>query len=498
MARMLKFSLLLCILALSLYAEIEKNVCKEADKVIQEAKVIYEKFNDAKNALLLLNGGEFRRIIGAKPACMDDATYMRYLDQYAFYASKIEEYNSAKQIETLSKQHPDHIYFYQLLGDAYKKDYVKHNNAKLRDLALESYRRYIELSKQQHQTIDKDIVEFVKSNGLIKAQNTWGKQLNIAGDVPTNAFKAFYIDTNNPQKVVASETVKDISVNYAYKDFHNIDSGHFGGYWVGNVVFQQDEKKVFSISLSNSKIRLIVDGYVLYEGQSRAEVPFTFTKGTHKIEVEYLNGWHTTSLVVKILPHIQKYAQQELKERLKYLENRDFSFWYVGIYESKNKDNSVVLSLQKSNKPVVLLLQSYEATTWKIKNPYHTKIEAIVINSSAPEATIEGEIDQNITVLYSQSKIGQGYRLTPQCSCISGNFHCEGGNFTSNAFATSINNKKVSGFSGQYSAAELAVPQEIMDDAHYAQIEKQNQEIEAQRQTCSKNKNENFDTIFKK
>lgn len=498
MHHIIKIMTLLFVFNLTLlaYAD-EKEFCLEVDKVMKESTLIYEKFDDAKNALVLLNGSNFRRILSAKPVCIEESVYLKYLEQYALYLSKIEEYNAIKQIEALTKLRPEYANFHKLLGDAYKRDYFKRNIPKSREMALESYQRYQECATAQHQKIEADVLEFITSGGLKKVLHSWGEQLNIAKEIPKNSYKAFYIDTTNPQNVVASEVVKDISVNYVYKDFHGIDSGHFGGYWVGNIEFKQDEKKVFYISFSNSKLRLIVDGYSVYEGQHNAEVPYFFTKGTHKIEVEYLNGWHTTSLVVKMLPQVEKYSLQDLKERLGSLEKRDYEVWYVGIYESKNKDNSVALKLKKSQKPIVLLLQSYEATTWKIENPYRTPLEAIILNSYAPEATVEGDVDKDVKILHSQTNIGSGYRLVPQCSCISGNFHCEGSTFKGNAFATALNTK-VRGFSGKYGATELAVPEEIMDDAHYAELEKKEKEIALMRETCSKNKSANFDDIFQK
>lgn len=48
-----------------------------------------------------------------------------------------------------------------------------------------------------------------------KAEKTWGSYLNPKNIIPDNKFKVFYINTNNPRKVIASETVNKISVNYA-------------------------------------------------------------------------------------------------------------------------------------------------------------------------------------------------------------------------------------------------------------------------------------------
>ena len=496
--KLFSVGLMLLVATLSLYAISDADVCKEVEKVSQESKLIYEKFDDTKNALILLNNTEFRRILNTKPSCMDEKVHLHYLEQYALYLSKTGDYHTPRYLEPLMKMYPESALFHKLLGNFYQKEFEKHTIPKMRDAALESYKRYIEFATKEKQKIDKDIQEFVKHGGLKKAQSTWADQLNISRDIPKNAFRAYYIDTTNPKRIVASETVSEINVNYPYKDFHNIDSGHFGGYWVGNIESKIDEKKVFYISFSNSKLRLIIDGYIVYEGQSNAEIPYTFTKGSHKVEVEYLNGWHTTSLAIKILPEIKKYTQQELKERLNLFENKALTFWYVGTHESKNKDNSINITLKKSDKPVVLLLESHRASTWKINNPLQTKVEAILIHSSTPQSSIEGEIDKNTPILYSQNRLATGYKLLQKCSCISGHFHCEDGIFSPKSFIFAPEGQTISGFSGAYSIHELSVPQEIMDDEKYAHIEIQKEKNEIQRKECSQNKNENFDTIFKK
>lgn len=124
---------------------------------------------------------------------------------------------------------------------------------------------------------------------------TWGDDLNPRNEMPLNSFKAFYINTNNRKRVIATSHVKQVAIKYSYKDLHNIDSKDFGAYWVGLFEFTEDQELQFNVHLSWASTRIIVDGFVVYEGGSKGKIPYLFTEGKHKIEIEYTNNWHTTN-----------------------------------------------------------------------------------------------------------------------------------------------------------------------------------------------------------
>jgi hypothetical protein len=478
------------------YSYSDANKCEEIKKTYQEAKFIEKKFNDYRNALILLQYSSFKNIFYYdKPSCMSEKEFVNYLNGYAYFLSKSDR-DESYNIQRLIKKHPDNYYLYQILGDNYKNYYFKYNRIKYKEEALKNYKIYIELATKVGITINQEILHFVESGGLKKAKNSWGDYLNRDGYIPTNEFKAFYIDTNNPKKVVSTEIVKDISINYSYKNFLNIDSHKFAGYWVGYLEFTKDEEKTFYIDQSRSKTRVIVDGYVLYEGNYRVEVNYDFKKGKHKVEIEFMNDWHTTDLFVKILPKIEKFTKKEIKEKLSYLKNRDYELWYVGVYESKNSDHSIDLTILPSNKPLVLLISS-KAATWNIKNPYNTKIEAIVVSGYNIGINITGDIPKDAKVLYSNEYITYGYQLEKKCVCHSGShFHCSGNNIIDNKNFKYIFGKNPTGFTGQYGAKSLMVPNIVLDDKKYLEFEQNKLKIEKQRNEC-KNKDKNFNNMFK-
>ena len=486
----------------------QDEICKEVDLVMKEARMIYKKFKDPKNASILLGASAFRNITYRKPDCMNEKKYINYMQESTFYMSRHKNnYNAVRTIETIIKKYPDNAMFRLHLGYAYEQNTHQNNRygqkSDSRTKAIESYEKYIQMAKSKKLKVDKHAVAFVKSGGMKKVKSTWGKYLNPSAKIPKNKYKAFYIDTRNPKKVVASEIVKDISINYNGNQFFNIESSNFGAYWVGNIEFKKDTKKMFYISQSNSSTRVIIDGYILFDGGNRASVEYIFKKGIHKIEVEHLNKWHTTNLVVKISPFIKKYNLKEIEIELKPLVKKNTQFYYISAYESSKKDNYIDLVIAKSKRSVILLLQSQRVVTWNIKNPYKTKIKAIVIHSNTPEATVAGEI-KSIKILHAQRNVGRGYKVglatkrDNNCRCISGHFSCGGGGASFNADAIpQLFSKRVRGFSGEYAVKILSVPEVLLSDKKYQEIKDYKSKIDTMRASCRKNKTVKIDELFK-
>lgn len=500
---MKKAILLLLPLLLSAYGYNPNEICKKIERGMAEAKMIDQTFHDADNALLLMqqNGTS---LFYRKPECMKEKTYMDYFDQYALLQTRATKRPDPRSLEQLIKKYPQHLLFYKAAGKVYEKNYHRYKNQKAKEKALTYYKQYIALSKKQGVTPDAAIVDYVKTGGLRRAKTTWGKYLNPQGEAPLGRFKAFYISTEAPKKIIASEEVDTISVNYPYKEFHGIDSYHFGGYWVGKLAFGQKTQKVFYLAQSNSTTRIIVDGYVLYDGRGNAEIPYTFTKGTHTIEVEFLNKWHTTQLSVKLFDKIKKLDTQALKKSLQPLVTAQTRFYYAGVYESRRKDQSITLTIEKIDAPIILLLQSYDAVTWVVNNPYKVPIKAIILHSTHPQAEVKGALG-GAKIFYASHRltVGNGYRFglpknrsTKGCMCVSGHFTCQKVAAFDASYVPAMFNKKVYGFSGKYGTDALKVPEILINSKAYDEIKAWNAKIEALRQKCVQNRSLTPDELF--
>lgn len=332
-----------------------------------------------------------------------------------------------------------------------------------------------------------------------KAKQTWGKYLNPENKIPTNKFKAFYIDTNHPKKLIASEIVDRVSVNYPWKDFHNIDAKNFGGYWVGNFVFKQTKEQQLTISQSWARTRIIIDGMVVYEGGSNKEFTYTFKKGKHKIEVEYVNNWHTVGFVFTMKDKEKIYSIDEIQKELRQKTSKNSVVVFAGAYESKRKDQSITLELAKSKNPVVLVLNSYEAVKWIIKNPYKVKVEAIVYSGYQPGIEIGGDI-KSIPFYYFKGRIG-AYKMKRSCTCVNGgaDFHCEG--IEPLNVLENIENmigKKVFGYSVAYGMETVTLPNILINKKKIEEFKQAQKQNEQARQNCQKQSNPDFEKMFEK
>ena len=329
-----------------------------------------------------------------------------------------------------------------------------------------------------------------------KAKSTWGKQLNPKNIVPLNKFKAFYINTKKPDEVIASEVVEKVSVNYPYDKFHGIKSEDFGGYWVGDFTFEKETKRVITISQSWSKARIIIDGTVIFEDGKDDEVSFTFSKGKHRIEIEYINNWHTTDFKVSIQPKAKIYTVKELKKELSEKTSKKSKVLYAGVYESKRKDQSITLNLAKQSHPVILFLYSANPVEWVIDNANKVKIEAIVYSASKPGAEIKGDIPSSIHILPIKERFGS-YSMEKKCSCHGTSFHCDGSSgLKVLERIKSFTDKEVIGFSTKYGTEALLLPVTQVNKEWYRVQEENEKQILKQKKECQKQIDPSFEKIF--
>lgn len=332
-----------------------------------------------------------------------------------------------------------------------------------------------------------------------KAGTTWGKALNPKGVVPKNKFKAFYINTNRPKEVVSTEEVDAIVIRYVWDQFHKIKSQDFGAYWVGNIYFKKDEERAISVSLSWSKARIIIDGMVVYDGGSNKEFTYHFTKGWHKIEVEYVNNWHTVDFSVGIEPKVKKYKKAELAKLFAKPQYKDAQLLYVTVYESKDKEGKLVLLPKKINRPVILVLNSYDAVNWVLPSNPHKNIKAIVYTSLHPGSKVSGAGTKGIVQYAVEGRLS-GYAMKKKCICVNGGalFNCSGA-YGSDVIANLERTfgKKVFGFNSKYATAALRIPSKLLDAKTKAQFAQNKADVIKAKKECEAKTNPSFEDMLK-
>lgn len=333
---------------------------------------------------------------------------------------------------------------------------------------------------------------------LDPAETSWGENLNPNGKLPKDGFQAFYINTDQPHNVIATESVDSIAINYIYDQFHGIESGDFGAYWVGNLEFETQEVMRIAVSQSWSKARILINGQVLFEGGSDYSVLYRFEPGLHKIEVEYVNNWHTTEFSVDINAEVTYLNLDEIKARLKSNLLGDYQAYYAGVYESSSKDLTTVVNLGKTAHPVLLVFSSYSPVKWYLSNPYGVDVRAIVYGSYKPGSSVAGDIPDGVLRFAASSRIGT-YDANPRCRCTAGSFHCEGtGMISTIEGLQTLTEKPLTGFTGEYSAASLTLPEVRVDDRYLEDLKNKIGEIDAQRAACKSENDPDFDAMFEK
>ncbi|WP_459195778.1 copper amine oxidase N-terminal domain-containing protein [Wukongibacter baidiensis] len=224
---------------------------------------------------------------------------------------------------------------------------------------------------------------------------TWGNYLNTKIEVPKNKFKGYFINTKDPRTVVKISEFDEAGVNYSWSDI-GIESEDFGAYYVGDFNYDEEITKIIAVDQSYSFTRVIIDGKVVIndDGSYNGPVEYKFTRGTHRIEVEYVNDWHTTNFLVSIR---DKVPMKTLEDARKFIGDNITSstkVYMLDIYSSNQMDFKETLKLTDNEESALLILRSYEPIKWTIKDLKKTNLKGIIYMSYSEGSKIDFE---NIT-----------------------------------------------------------------------------------------------------
>lgn len=321
---------------------------------------------------------------------------------------------------------------------------------------------------------------------------SWANRLNPSGKVPKQGFKAVYFDRKNLSRPPITETVDSIAIKYAWAHFHQIDSSNFAGYWVGQLNFREATLKQITVSQSRANSRILIDGDVVFEGGESKSFDHEFSRGSHIVEVEYINNWHTTEFKVTIGDAVGDSSPKEVLSYLRDNTSKNVGLNYVGIYESGSSDTHVNLSVPRSGKPLVLWLSSYEAVDWNISAS--DRVEAVVMSSYAPGSRLSGILPKQVFHMRGGPR---QHTEAKRCTCSSGGiFHCED---RSDLVAIASELKQASGlalvgYAMKYAASDLSiVPFDEDVRQRVVAIRKRNDEA---KRACSRHSNPDFDQLF--
>lgn len=275
----------------------------------------------------------------------------------------------------------------------------------------------IVLDKQMYQKLNdtqneiqakRHYLEKASSNPyFIDSNVSWGEILKIkANTIPTNKFRAFYMDKNSPKKIQYSEVVDTLSLTYSHQPFHTVLADNFLGLWVGNFTFEKETRLNINISVSWAHMKITDNGKIIYDGGESSQIDHTFSKGTHRIEVEYINNYGQVDVNMGFIKSVPMLDENSTRS----LITPDTNIYLFGSYESDRNDHGIDITLQNSSRPTVLFLSSYETINYMIHNIRGGKLKAIIYNSYEPLGEIKMDADIPI---YRDVQLSYCNRLIP-------------------------------------------------------------------------------------
>ncbi len=326
----------------------------------------------------------------------------------------------------------------------------------------------------------------------VEPASAWGKELNPEGLVYTDGFRVFYFDRTTAAKRAFEDRSETIAIKYAWDELHGISSEAFAAYWVGLVEAEKAGPQKIDFSLSWSRARVFVNGKLVQEAGRNGSFTADFRRGPNLIEVEYINNWHTTEFKLTLGEMRPRVPLAEVGAALRRLDRGFSGVHYIGLYESDNRDTSVVVKLSPGARKAVLWLDSHEAIDWRIDPG--DDIAAIVIASYSPGSRAVNAGDIPIV------EVEKGFRLyhaaPTGCSCAGARYYCENSDTVVNLAARmqQASGLRLTDYAVNYNAA--AVVSAPFDAPVKARIDAAAEANERKRAECDARQNPDFDSVF--
>lgn len=358
-----------------------------------------------------------------------------------------------------------------------------------------------------------------------KVDNSWGAVLRNRGRIPQQGFDAYYLTTGNPPKpsrspfpdaspnppeislnsdfgyyadlwkqnrkrMVYKENVPGIAVNYAWNELHNIPSQTFAAYWVGQLEVAESGTYHFRSHHGHSNVRVLLNRHRILEATTRSsgkEISLHLDKGAYLLEVEYVNGWHTTNFSLDISSEKHLLQTADLLSPLATLKLPADTVVYAASVESASEtDRRITLKYPAESRPYLLLLSSSNPVRWNIygNNPPR----AIIYNNAQKGSEVNAE-HQPPGIPWSGKFDYRDKSHTPSCRCRNGQLLCEGSMGSLEKTAADIEQwtgYPLAGISGAYHATTLPMPQTIVTAQTIAQHRGNTDYIDRQRQLCQR------------
>ncbi|SUO97664.1 Uncharacterised protein [Suttonella ornithocola] len=365
--------------------------------------------------------------------------------------------------------------------------------------------------QQQHKTQKPAVA---KLEDFAPVKSAWGATLNPSGNVPEQGFNAYYLNVNHPREPLYQEVVENISISFVYNPSErmgnnrgmpveiakklNVESEDFVAYWVGDIALTEGDYQI-NYDVSQAQFRAYLNGRLIVDETKSQPSIIHLPAGKYRLEVEYINHWHTVGFSLNLTPAIQLLDNDVLYQRLKSFSLPDNTKVYlVGVYEAENFHRTVTVNTAKLAQPFVLMLSSYHAVHWQIEGQTPS---AVVYNNANQSSTISGALppaDKRLPVNTMQS----GYSVVKQkmdCHCVAGKVICESSSGSLGNIVMTMKSRtawQVGDIVGAYSGAGFILDPDGITQERLATDEKILQAQREYQAKCKAKQKPNFDTLM--
>jgi len=149
-----------------------------------------------------------------------------------------------------------------------------------------------------------------------------------------------------------------------------------------------------------------------------------------------------TTVLFKPQTHVEKffqqisggeYSEEEIYQKLHNEISEPYEFVVAKIRKSSGPDRTTQVHLQRNANPIVLVLVSHDAVTWRFSNPNKVNVLAVIYGSHEKGASVTGDLEPSTLLLHHKGPIGQFFAKTQHCDCGSDAVRCPYGGLVSRA-----------------------------------------------------------------
>ncbi len=310
-----------------------------------------------------------------------------------------------------------------------------------------------------------------------------GGEEGLAIPIPEQGFKAVFFDIKT-REIKFEKDLKSIHVdlgnnNYEKNNqstFHGIDARNLGVYVIGYLEFREDTEKDITVNWGHwSKVKVKIDDNIIV---GSCIVKYPFTKGKHLVEVLYknnLNPMNWAKFYLKIQNPDVNFSRKEISKELSNLSLKKPKIWYASAYSSTDGYQNFKITLKRSDEPVVLFVSTYEILHFDVYGADQANLKAVILSSYSPSTLKFHSRDSDIPVyrMMGQHNLPIVSKMVPKVKKHGDMYVAENRikDLLEQILAIS-GGKRLDAYSMVCDSSELTVPEKVLSDSSYGELEK--------------------------